>query len=121
MQKQKILLHLLFMNKRKAILLQRLAAGFFLALFLFIHVAKAAHQHESVPSFAKYVAGSIKVSQTSDCSICEYQLTKDSFHFHEFPQVNVIKQILSSYSFYHTSFVTSIGSTSSGRGPPAFS
>jgi hypothetical protein len=108
-------------NKKGVIFLQRLTAGFFLALFLFVHVAKAMHQHDAVPSFSKAISGAAEVSGEKDCSVCDYQLAEDSFHFNEFPQAKEIKQTQPLYSFYNTPVFTSIGSSSSGRGPPSFS
>ncbi len=108
-----------FVNKRKPIVLQRLSAGVFLAFFLFVHVVKAAHQHDGVQTINKELSGHAQVSSSTDCSICDYHLTKDSYHFNEALQVKATEPVFISYSFYNTPFVTSIGSTSSGRGPPA--
>jgi hypothetical protein len=102
-------------------LLQKLTAGFFLALLLFVYAAKATHQHQPVPSFSKGISDCAEVSQSSECSICAYQLTQDSFHFNGFYEVIKPEQTRSFYSYYNTPFLTSIGSASSGRGPPAFS
>jgi hypothetical protein len=106
---------------RKDIPFNSLTAGFFLALFLFIHGAIASHQHDSVKSVCKRMVAATEVSQESDCSICDYHFSKDGYHFNNFPQVQKIQEALYAYSFYNTPFITSIGSTSSGRGPPAFS
>jgi hypothetical protein len=108
-------------NKKRAIVFPRLIAGFFLALFLFIHAVKTTHHHEPVQSYSKAISGSEKFSAEKNCSICDYQVTKDSYHFHEFPSVATAEKSGSYDSFYNTPFITSIGSVSSGRGPPTIS
>jgi len=111
-----------FVIKRKAIFIQRLIAGLFLALFLFIHVVKISHHHHQAQSISKEISKGLQASSSySDCSICDYQVAKDSYHFNDFPSLQKTSKHFSSYSFYHSPFLTSIGSTSSGRGPPSFS
>jgi hypothetical protein len=105
-------------NNRKTIWIEKLIAGFFLAVFLLVHAGKATHQHDTLLFSTKEISASSAVAQATDCSICDYHLTKDNYHFTGFPQVQNTEPSPFSSSFYHTPRVTSIGSASSGRGPP---
>ena len=108
-------------NKKRTILLQQIFAGFFLALFLFVHIIKFTHTHTIVPAAEKGYSKSNKASGSGNCSICDYQVAKDVHHFHDFYFVTVPAKRLFTYASHHTPFVTSVGATSSGRGPPSFS
>jgi hypothetical protein len=111
--------YICFVNRTTAILLRKMTAGIFLALFLFVHGAKSMHGHHVTQPISKQINGSLEVFQESDCSVCDYQLSKDSYPSIEFEQLKNNESLLSLYASYNTPFVTSIGSTSSGRGPPA--
>lgn len=105
------------MNKSVTIKQQLIAACLLLA-FLFITGVKLFHSHETI-TVASKSSGIEKVLKATDCPICDYQLAKDTHHFDSFPLIEKMELRLSSYSLYNTPFVTSIGATSSGRGPPA--
>lgn len=109
------------MNKKRTILLQQIFAGFFLALFLFIHIVKFTHTHTTAHPAEKGYSTISKASNSGNCSICDYQVAKDAHHFHDFYVVTGPVKKLCTYASYHTPFVTSVGATSSGRGPPSFS
>jgi hypothetical protein len=106
------------MVKNRATIKQQLISGCLLVVFLLITSIKFFHSHESSAA-ENYPYAIAQLEKLSECSICDYQLTKDSDLTTELLQVNKIIPSVSSYSFYNTTFVTSIGSTSSGRGPPA--
>jgi hypothetical protein len=94
----------------------------FLALFLFIHIVKVSHYHDQTHAISKEMSKGQHVSSSYlDCSICDYQVAKDSYHFTDFPSEQKAFHGFPSFSFYNTPFVTSIGSSSSGRGPPFLS
>lgn len=102
------------------IFLPRLFAGFYLALFLFIHVVKLTHHHNPVqPSLNGFSKNAL--SNSSDCSICSYEVAKDSHHFHGFVSVLKTGEYSTVCVFYNRPLVTSRGSAFSGRGPPLFS
>lgn len=97
-------------------------ALFFLSLFVCIHVVKLAHHHDSLQAVPIENTQEASISSPSfNCDVCDYQIAKDTHNFIEFPALLKTEGKISDYSFYNTPFVTSIGSTSSGRGPPALS
>jgi len=103
---------------KNATIKRQLIAACLLLVFLFITGVKLFHSHEAI-SIADTSSGLEQVEKATDCSICDYQLAKDMHHFDSFPLIKKIEFSPSSYSLHNTPFVTSIGSTSSGRGPPA--
>ncbi len=104
--------------KKESSIKRQLIAACLLLVFLFIAVVKQFHVHENSSIFDRS-AELQQIEKASDCSTCDYQLAKDTHHFDGFPVVDNSPLPVSSYSFFHTPFVTSKGSTSSGRGPPA--
>jgi hypothetical protein len=103
---------------KKATIQRQLIAGCLLVVFLFITGARLFHSHETKPA-TRYSFGVAHVEETSDCAICDYHLAKDAYHLTGFLQVKKAGPLVSSHCSYNTPFVTSIGSASSGRGPPA--
>ena len=109
------------LNKRITILLQQVLAGFFLALFFFVHVVKVTHHHNLPAPAVKGISHGEKATASADCSVCAYQLAKDSCYLHSFPLLLTVKEHAVKYPLLDKLFVTSIGSGATGRGPPLFS
>ena len=107
------------MNKRRTIWLQKLFAGSFLALFLFIHVAKAVHHHDIKRSTSTEIASEKQLTAKTACDICDYFFAKDSDA--ETTSIQLEPPVILSPLF--TDFIseklTSVGLSSSDRGPPS--
>lgn len=104
--------------KQQATIPKQLISGFLLLVFLLITSVKLLHSHHTL-SLSLPGIGTEHVEKSSDCPVCDYHLAKDTDHFHAFPDQLHVDILRYSYSFYPTPFVTSIGTTSSGRGPPS--
>lgn len=89
-----------------------------LVVLLLVHSVKFLHSHPGNGSCSKDLHSSSVVKNSSDCSVCNYQLAKDTvaqvFFQHEphVPCQNLIQPHLD--SFYKTSFHSAF----EGRGPP---
>ncbi|TDH18400.1 hypothetical protein EXU57_23335 [Segetibacter sp. 3557_3] len=108
------------MKSKNNILRSQLIAGFLLVMFCFVHVVKTAHRHEPLKSIAK-TSQNNKIFGAPACAICDYELVKafdQSVHYGLAP---ALPQLSPGYSDYNAPLVTSIGATSSGRGPPSIS
>jgi hypothetical protein len=104
--------------KRNTTILKRQAAAFFLlATFLFIHLAKTLHTHDRA-DFSSFTSKEVQVQKGSDCSICDYHFTKDSFHHTSFLDTQRRVYLNCYYNFYQSIITSSIGLSYSDRGPP---
>jgi hypothetical protein len=110
------------LNQKATILFKRITAALLVVLFLFIHVVKVTHHHDPTQQVSKTIIKVAKIFSSSNCAICDYHLAKDGDQNYQVPVIQSPQIFLSSsYFFYNTPAVTSIGSTSSGRGPPVIS
>ncbi len=101
------------------ILLQQLTAGFFLALFVFIHVVKLTHHHHSTQPVAKANEFEKQIRISTDCSVCDYYFVKDSHNQTNSLQIEAPHPTSPSYADFFSPRITSIGLHSSDRGPPS--
>jgi hypothetical protein len=107
-------------NKRRTIWLQKLFAGHFLALFLFIHVVKALHHHDIKQPASKEIASQKHLASNTTCDICEYYFAKDAHPEMDVIQLDPPVQRSPIYTDHHLSqYLTSIGLSCSDRGPPS--
>ncbi|MCP9751990.1 hypothetical protein [Ferruginibacter sp. HRS2-29] len=104
------------MANKTHILIRQSAAALFLLLFIAVQVIKSSHTHEYL---VKKDVGHYSISTvTHPCPICDFDFAKDKdFACQSFdivPPPVVITGI-----FQHPQMlITSIGTTSAGRGPP---
>jgi hypothetical protein len=106
-------------NKRSTIWLQKLFAGYFLALFLFIHVAKALHHHDIKPITAKEIASEKQLVAKTACDICDYYFAKDADAGTTSTQLEPPAILSPLYTDLLVEQLTSVGLPSSDRGPPS--
>ncbi|MEO6612349.1 MAG: hypothetical protein ABIT05_06410 [Chitinophagaceae bacterium] len=96
---------------------KKIIAGLLLALFVFIHAEKVFHIHEK-NAVASCHEGIALQSNSNSCSICDFQLSKDS-------ELPLVAAITVSFTFLQNKPVffsssCSYGSAANlpGRGPP---
>jgi hypothetical protein len=106
-------------NKRRTIWLQKLFAGHFLALFLFIHVAKAVHHHDIKQTTTKEIASQKHLAANTACDICDYYFAKDAHPEMDTIQLNPPVTLSPLYTDHLSQHLTSIGLSCSDRGPPS--
>lgn len=108
------------LKRSNTILTKQPIAGLLLALFLFIHVVKLTHHHDSKQTVSKAVTTVSKVVSISpDCAVCDYHFIKDSDN--ETATIHIQPPVISlpSYAAFLSQRTTSIGLHSSDRGPPS--
>jgi hypothetical protein len=106
-------------NKRRTIWLQKLFAGHFLALFLFIHVVKALHHHDIKPTTATEIASQKQLAAKTACDICDYYFAKDAHLEIDEIQCKPPVKLSPLYTDHLSQHLTSIGLSCSDRGPPS--
>jgi hypothetical protein len=106
-------------NKRRPIWLQKLFAGSFLALFLFIHVIKALHHHDIKQTTSKEIASQKQLTPKTACDICDYYFAKDAHPEMDAIQLNPPVTLSPLYTDQLSQSCTSIGLSGSDRGPPS--
>ena len=108
------------MKKRKIIWLPKLLAGCLLALFLFIQVVKALHHHDIKQTFAKEIPSGKHVEAKTECAICDYYFAKDANAKTASIQLESPVILSPFYTDCLSKKLTSIGLSSTDRGPPSY-
>ena len=105
------------MNRLKDTLPKQTASALLLLVFLFIHAAKALHQHDRGHAKSENAANKITLKAKS-CAVCDYHFTKDADA--QFTFINIIdgQLPLPFYLYPAPQIITSVGLACSDRGPP---
>jgi len=92
-----------------------------LVLFLTLHIGKAFHHHTFTDTLDKVSSETHQLKSSSDCSICDYQIAKDSSPAVATIEPLVIQEPVLHLVSYQSRKIASIGLCYSDRGPPAIS
>jgi hypothetical protein len=99
-------------------IVRKFIASFLFALLSFIYAEKFLHTHERTVPVSEQKGITLN-SNSSVCSICDFQLAKNSdlppLICLQLPSVTVVNEFVFSPSFYNYSFFGS----STDRGPPS--
>ncbi|HEX2536512.1 MAG TPA: hypothetical protein VHK69_22370 [Chitinophagaceae bacterium] len=105
------------MNRKRTIQ-KRLTAMLLVVLFLFIHVGKVLHRHETGARSHAYPAAA-QWEKGGDCAVCDYHFTKDADLALSLPPLPAPQYSSTFLIHYQKASVASIGLPYADRGPPA--
>lgn len=104
--------------KRASVIWPQVIAFLLLAVFTTIQSAKVMHTHAATVTTHVSFDGDT-VDKTGDCSICDYQLSKNAALPTIYFDIQKPECYPVSFPLYQYSAITSIGLHFSDRGPPA--
>jgi hypothetical protein len=107
-------MNFLHSNKTK-----KISASFFMSLFVFVLAVKTLHSHEfSYSNYNNNSKQTTTVTPNFSCSICEFQLAKDSDT--ETAVINLTTPCVLLHTYYHfkTGIIAFAEKDFSVRGPP---
>jgi len=106
------------LQKNTTIFVKRVTALFLIALFIFIHAVQIHHHHDNILSIDAANSGQ-DIVKSIGCDICKYHFVKEGALPIVYQQIEILRSLDKPLIALSISPVTSIGLSSSGRGPPS--
>ena len=98
--------------------MKRLMASLLIILFVFIHVVKAYHSHETAATLSHSSSNEFTKAKV-DCAICKYHFVQDGALLFCQPIVATPAPLIAVYFNFSARLTTSVGLLSANKGPPS--